>query len=65
MSSDLINRFHSHNVFAKKGFTINYRPWIVVYVEFCENKKSALICEKQLKSSRGRRFINEEIISNY
>ncbi|MGV8915687.1 MAG: GIY-YIG nuclease family protein [Kaistella sp.] len=26
-TSDLISRFHSHNTFSKKGFTIRYRPW--------------------------------------
>nr|WP_246581604.1 hypothetical protein [Echinicola shivajiensis] len=33
MTSDLINRFHSHNSFAKKGFTFRYRPWIVIHTE--------------------------------
>jgi putative endonuclease len=60
-TSDLINRFHSHNSFATKGHTIKYRPWIVAYVEFHETKNQALLIEKQLKSSRGRNFCREQI----
>lgn len=29
-TSDLIDRFHSHNQFAAKGYTVHYRPWEVV-----------------------------------
>ncbi len=29
-TTDLIQRFHSHNAFAKKGHTIKYRPWKVI-----------------------------------
>ena len=46
-TSDLMNRFHSHNSFATKGHTIKYRPWIVAYVEFHETKNQALTREKQ------------------
>jgi len=61
-TSDLINRFHSHNSFATKGHTIKYRPWIVAYVEFHETKNQAITREKQLKSSRGRNFCREQIL---
>jgi putative endonuclease len=61
-TSDLINRFHSHNEFATKGFTIIYRPWTVVHIEFFETKSEAMKREKALKSSRGRNFIREEVL---
>ncbi len=60
-TSDLIDRFYSHNFRANKGHTLKYRPWEVVYVEFLETKPEALIREKQLKSSRGRNFCREKI----
>jgi len=56
-SSDLIDRFKSHNYLATKGYTIKYRPWEVIHVEFFEIKSDALKREKQLKTSRGRSFI--------
>ena len=56
-TSDLINRFHSHNELSKKGYTFKFRPWIVVFTEFHDTKQQAMLREKQLKSSRGRDFI--------
>ena len=61
-TADLINRFHSHNELATKGFTIKFRPWKVVYVEFHESKEEAMKREKELKSSRGRNFIRTEVL---
>ena len=54
---NLISRFHSHNSFAKKGYTVRYRPWIVIHVEFYNSIMEALKREKQLKSNRGRMFL--------
>ncbi len=47
----------SHNEIAKKGWTMNFRPWIIIYKEEHINKSEALKREKQLKSSSGRSFI--------
>ena len=33
-TQDLISRFHSHYSLAKSGFTVKYRPWKVIYVDF-------------------------------
>ena len=62
-TSNLIQRFYSHNVFGKDS-TRHYRPWIVVYVEFFENKGDAIKREKYFKSGRGSQLKNE-IITNY
>ena len=35
--------------------------WELIYKEFCRDRKSALIREKQLKSYRGREFIKQFI----
>jgi putative endonuclease len=60
-TSDLIDRFHSHNELATKGYTIRHRPWIVAYVEFHDTKKEALNREKQLKSFQGRHYLRKHI----
>ena len=56
-TSDLIDRFHSHNSLATKGYTMRYRPWEVIHIEFFESKSEAMKREKQLKSFQGRLFI--------
>ena len=61
-TSNLIERFKSHNYLSKKGYTIKFRPWQVIYVEFFTTKSEALKREKFLKSGKGREF-TKEIIS--
>ncbi len=41
-TSNLIERFKSHNYLSKKGYTIKFRPWQVIYVEFFTTKSEAL-----------------------
>jgi putative endonuclease len=60
-TSNLIERFKSHNQLETKGHTIKYRPWTVIHVEFFDSKSEAMKREKQLKSSRGRNFCWELI----
>ncbi|GEM_PF-2774745 len=37
-TSNLIERFKSHNVLGKKGWTIRFRPWQVVNAEnYCDH----------------------------
>jgi putative endonuclease len=56
-TSDLANRFLSHDQLATKGHTIKYRPWVIAYTEEFETKSIAMKREKQLKSANGRKFI--------
>ncbi|MEQ8928176.1 MAG: GIY-YIG nuclease family protein [Fulvivirga sp.] len=56
-TSDLENRLASHNIFATKGYTVKYRPWIIIHQESFPSKKEAIIREKQLKSAKGRELI--------
>jgi putative endonuclease len=56
-TAQLIDRFYSHNFKATKGYTIHYRPWKVIHVEFFASRAEALIREKQLKSAKGRNFL--------
>ena len=64
-TSHLINRFHSHNTLATKGYTTRYRPWLVIHVEFFDTRKLALAQEKQLKSGQGRQWLKEKVLSRY
>ncbi|MGI8892963.1 MAG: GIY-YIG nuclease family protein [Bacteroidia bacterium] len=52
----------SHNLYGTSGFTLKYRPWKVIYVEFFEDKTSALEQERHLKGGKGREWIREKII---
>jgi putative endonuclease len=61
-TSNLIERFKSHNLLGKKGFTIRYRPWFVVLVEFYKTKSEAMKRESFLKSGKGRAWVRNEVI---
>ena len=62
-TSNLIERFKSHNYLSKKGSTIKYRPWMVVYVEFYYSKPEAMKREKYLKSGKGREWLKSILTS--
>ncbi len=55
-TSDMPNRFLSHNELATKGYTIRYRPWVIAYTEIFETKTEAIKRENYLKSTQGRKF---------
>jgi len=63
-TQNFISRFKSHNELGKKGFTVRYRPWHVIHVEFFNVKKDAMHREKFLKSGKGREWM-KATISNY
>ena len=60
-TSNLEQRLNSHNHLAKKGWTIKFRPWKVIYTEEFKDKSEAMKREKQLKSAKGREFIRSLI----
>ncbi len=61
-SSGIIARFHWHNTKSKKGFTLGYRPWKVIQVEFYESKADAMKREKLLKSGKGREWLRKKVL---
>ena len=68
MTSNIVERFKSHNELSKKGWTKNFRPWIIIYQqEYTDyeqensEKKDALKREKQLKGAAGRAFLRSLI----
>jgi putative endonuclease len=62
-TSNLIQRFYSHNFLGNKGWTMKCRPWEVILVEIYEVKKEALKREQFLKSGQGRLYIKKEILN--
>jgi putative endonuclease len=56
-TSNLEQRLLSHNELGKKGWTIKFRPWIVIHTEELGTKAEAMKREKQLKSAKVREFI--------
>ena len=63
-TQNLIQRFYSHNTMSHKGWTVKYRPWVVIYTEVHQSKTTAMKREKTLKTYRGRLKMRE-IISTY
>lgn len=59
-TSNLIQRFYSHNIFGK-DWTAKFRPWVVIYTELYETKPQAMQREKQLKGGKGREWIRNKI----
>ena len=60
-TSNLIERFKSHNNLSTKGYTLKFRPWIVIHIEFFNSKIEAMNREKYLKTGIGREFIKNLI----
>ena len=58
-TSNLIERFKSHNTLGVKGYTIKFRPWEVVHVEFFKAKSEALTREKFFKTGKGRELLKD------
>lgn len=62
-SESVINRFLSHNSLATKGYTIRYRPWKLIHVEYYVSKPEAMRREKQLKAGQGRKWIKNDVLN--
>jgi putative endonuclease len=61
-TTNLIERFKSHNELGQKGWTIKFRPWTIIHTEEFSEKTAAMQREKQLKSFQGREWIRREIL---
>jgi putative endonuclease len=62
-TSNLEERFKSHNELSIKGWTIKYRPWEIIYKEEFHSKELAMAREKELKSGKGSDFIKSLVKS--
>ncbi len=62
-TGDLERRLLEHNKKRGNHFTSKFEgSWELIYKESVENRKKALLREKQLKSFRGREFIKKFIV---
>ena len=68
-TTNVEQRLISHNRLARKGYTVKYRPWVLIYSEEFDDKKSAMKREKELifmVSSNFNTFIRSLVgISNF
>ena len=62
-TTNMEQRFLSHNKLGKKGWTIKYRAWHILYTEQYDEKSEALLREKALKSGKGRAWIRETLVA--
>ncbi|MBO6585821.1 MAG: GIY-YIG nuclease family protein [Gracilimonas sp.] len=60
-TSNLEQGMLSHNKLGKKGWTIKYRPWKIIFYEEFETKPEAMKREKELKSAKGREYIWKQV----
>ena len=63
-TSCLEQRLLSHNNLGKKGWTIRFRPWILIYSEIFPTKQEAMKREKELKSAKGREWIYQTYLNS-
>ena len=64
-TSNLLQRFKSHNFFGTKGWTLKFRPWTVIYCEYFSTKQEAMKREKILKTAKLRSWIHNKIENDY
>jgi len=64
-TTDLLKRFHFHNEHGRQKGTSPYRPWEVIYLEYFEDKQTAMRREWLLKSGKGRAWIWGKIQEEY
>ena len=64
-TSNLLERFKSHNLLSNKGWTLKYRPWKVIYCEYFLHKADAMKRERALKSGQGRSWLHHKITQEY
>ena len=60
-TTNLIKRFYSHNIYSNTDWTRNYRPWVLIHCEIFETKSEALKREKELKSGKGRDWVQKNL----
>ena len=64
-TSDIEERFKSHNELGKKGWTKNFRPWEIIHTEIFIEKREAMRREKELKTAKGREWIRLMIAKKF
>jgi putative endonuclease len=55
-TSDMTNRLLSHNQLGTKGWTIQFRPWVVIHEEHLEEKSAAVKKRKTIEDCSGKKI---------
>jgi putative endonuclease len=63
-TNNIQRRLLEHNEIESKGFTLRYRPWVLIHTEEYSTKQEAMMREKFLKTGVGRKFI-KTLVSAY
>ena len=53
-TNNVERRLQEHNFTESSGFTLRYRPWVLIRTEGYATKQEAMVREKFLKTGRGR-----------
>jgi putative endonuclease len=56
-TSNLLERFKSHNELGTKGWAVKFRPWVIIHTEEFTTKEGAISRENWFKSGVGREYI--------
>jgi putative endonuclease len=62
-TSNMAQRFLSHNELSPKGWTARFRPWNILYTEEYQSKTEAMQRERFLKSGQGREFTHTMLLN--
>ena len=63
-SNDMVRRLSEHNITEVKGFTLRYRPWVLIHTESFEDNSDAVRRERFYKSGQGREIV-KTIVRQY
>ena len=61
-TSNLEQRMLSHNELGTKGWTVRFRPWVIIVQEQYSTKEEAMKREKALKGGQGRAWIRQILL---
>ena len=64
-TSNMERRLKEHNLIASSGYSIRFRPWIILHTETFLSKKEAMKRESYFKTGVGRKFIQQLIFEKY
>ncbi len=60
-TNNIERRMKEHNFTSSKGFTLRYRPWVLVHTEAFDSRPEAMSRENFYKSGQGRELVKRII----
>ncbi|MEO6833387.1 MAG: GIY-YIG nuclease family protein [Chitinophagaceae bacterium] len=58
-TNSIERRMEEHNFTSRKGFTLRYRPWVLVHTETFNSRSEAMTRENFYKSGQGREIVKK------